>query len=132
MITALDSSIIIDVLIDDPKHASASEAALGRARQDGSLVLCETVLAEVVPVLGDEEAEAFLSDWEISFVPSSRASALMAGGLFRQYLKRGGKRNRVLADFMVGAHAKCFANRLLTRDRGYYRDYFKDLEIWNP
>lgn len=132
MITALDSSVILDVLVGDPEHGPASEAALGKARKEGSLILCETVLAEVVPVLADNDAESLLADWEVNFVPSSRESALMAGGLFRQYLRRGGKRNRVLADFLIGAHAKCFADRLLTRDRGYYRDYFKQLDVWNP
>lgn len=132
MITALDSSVILDVLIDDPKYRPSSEIALGRARQEGSLIVCETVLAEVVPVLGDSDVESFLSDWEIDFTPASLESALLAGAMFRQHLGRGGLGKRVLVDFLVGAHAKCFAGRLLTRHHSYYRDYFKDLVLWNP
>ena len=132
MITALDSSVLIDVLVDDAVHAEASEEALRRARQEGALILCETVLAEITPVLPEGDVEKLLSDWEISFVPSTLASALLAGELFRQFLRRGGKKGRVLADFLVGAHAQQCAQRLLTRDRGYYRDYFKTLKIWNP
>ena len=132
MITAVDSSVLLDVLTDDPEYADASEEALRRARQEGAMVLCETVLAEITPVLPPGEMENLLRDWELAFVPSSMKSALLAGNLLRQYLERGGKKGRVVADFLIGAHAQTSAGRLLTRDRGFYRDYFQQLEIWNP
>lgn len=74
----------------------------------------------------------FLSDWNLGFVPSSQASALLAGELFRTYLQRGGLRGRVVPDFLIAAHAQTHAQRLLARDRGYYRDYFTQLTLWNP
>jgi hypothetical protein len=74
----------------------------------------------------------FLSDWNLTFVPSSQASAILAGEMFRTYLQRGGKRNRVVPDFLVAAHAQTHAQRLLARDRGYYRDYFTQLKCWDP
>lgn len=132
MITAVDSSVIIDVLINHPKHADASSLALHQGRSQGSLIICETVLAEITPIMEQEQLESFLMDWEFSFIPSSRESALLAGSYFREHLRRGGKRERVLPDFLIGAHAQHFAQRLLTRDRGYFRDYFKKLIIWIP
>lgn len=132
MITAVDSSIILDVLVDHPEFADASSQALRQGRSQGSLILCETVLAEIAPAMAQEQLESFLKDWAFTFIPSSRESALLAGSLFREHLRRGGKRERVLPDFLIGAHAQFFAQRLLTRDRGYYRDYFKKLKIWNP
>jgi hypothetical protein len=35
-------------------------------------------------------------------------------------------------DFLVGAHALERADALLTRDRGFYRRYFKGLRIIEP
>ena len=52
--------------------------------------------------------------------------------MFRLYLDRGGRRGRIVPDFMIAAHAQKIANRLLAWDRGYYRDYFLDLNIWDP
>lgn len=48
------------------------------------------------------------------------------------YRKSGGSRERVIADFMIGAHALANADRLLTRDRGFYRKYFKQLRVLDP
>ena len=132
MVTAVDTSVLLDVLLNDPQHASASIAALRRGSVEGSLILCEIVLAELAPTLAPAEMPQFLSDWNLTFVPSSQSSAILAGEMFRTYLQRGGKRGRVLPDFLLAAHAQTHAQRLLARDRGYYRDYFKQLQLWDP
>ena len=106
--------------------------ALRRAAVEGSLILCEIVLAEVAPALPSADLPQFLSDWNLTFVPSSQSSAILAGEMFRIYLQRGGKRGRVVPDFLLAAHAQTHAQRLLARDRGYYRDYFKQLQLWDP
>jgi predicted nucleic acid-binding protein len=132
MVTAVDTSVLLDVLLNDPRHASHSIAALRQAAAEGSLIICETTLAEVTPALPAADVHRFLSDLSLAFVPSSQASATLAGEMFRAYLARGGKRGRVVPDFLIAAHAQVHGNRLLARDRGYYRDYFTDLALWEP
>ena len=132
MATAIDSSVLLDVLLADPQHAETSELALRKAAAAGGLIICEVVVAEIAPVLAGASIHEFLSDWQIKFVPSSLESAVLAGEMFRRYLERGGKRGRVVPDFLIAAHAQLHAEALLARDRGYYRDYFQKLNLREP
>ena len=133
MLTAVDSSVLLDVVTDSRSQADSSERALRRAAQEGGLVICECVLAEIRPVFANLQiVERFLTEWQLRFIPSSRESALLAGELFAAYLERGGREGRVIADFLIGAHAKLHADRLLARDRGYLRDYFSRLKLLIP
>lgn len=130
MISALDSSVILDVLTGDDRFADPSEALLRRAIAEGKLIVCECVLAEIGPAFKDDKTlREFLEDWQIEFVPSSRESAILAGLSFSRYLTRGGRAGRIVPDFLIGAHALLHADRLLARDRGYLRDYFARLKV---
>jgi predicted nucleic acid-binding protein len=129
MITAVDSSVLLDVLCDDPAYADQSGKALRRAMSEGRLIICECVLAEICPALSAPDLRDFLRDWHLDFVPSSEESAILAGEHFERYLHRGGRGGRVLPDFLIGAHAKVHSDRFLARDRGYLRDYFKGLRF---
>ena len=49
MLTAVDSSVLLDVIIDAPRQAQRSENALRKAAAEGGLIICECVLAEIRP-----------------------------------------------------------------------------------
>ena len=106
MITAIDSNILIDLLQDDPRFADASSAALRRSRNEGALVVCEVVWAETAAALGTPaEVRQNLDNAEIVFLAMSVEAAERAGTEWRQYRRRGGARTRLVADFLIGAHA---------------------------
>lgn len=133
MRTAIDSSVLLDVLVNDARFADAAEASLRSAARAGSLIVCECVLAEVRPALSESEVDEFLNDLGVTFVPSTRESALLAGTMMQTYLARRATQGaRVVADFLIGAHALVLADCLLARDRGFYRDYFKNLRVLSP
>jgi hypothetical protein len=39
---------------------------------------------------------------------------------------------RTTADFLIGAHALLQCSALITRDAGFFRDYFKGLKVIVP
>ncbi len=133
MITAVDSSVILDVLAGTGNFAGVSEGALKAADGEGKLIICEYVLAEIYPSINNEDMfREFLSDWKLVYVPSSKESALLAGKYFALYLSRGGPKKQIIPDFLIGAHAFYHGDRILARDRGYLREYFDGLQVWDP
>jgi predicted nucleic acid-binding protein len=134
MITAVDSSVILDVLTGDPGNATTSLAALRKASHEGRLIVSESVIAEVRPAFESNALfEEFLGDWGLEFMPSTLHSSIRAGEMLRQMLARKKRQEgRILPDFLIGAHALEHADRLLARDRGFLRDYFTELALWDP
>lgn len=133
MNSALDTSVILDVLVGGGAFFDESMQVIRRIQREGSLIVCECVVAELLPALGSrEDLLAVMLDWQIHFVPQSRESAVLAGEHFSRYVDRGGVEKQVLPDFLIGAHARIHADRLVARDRGYLRDYFRELVVLDP
>ena len=133
MITALDTNVLLDIFGADERYGEVSAATLRSCSAEGRLVACEVVWAELGSVFpGPGDTTAALSQLEVDFDPIEQETALAAGQAWREYRRRGGARTRLVVDFLVGAHAARQADRLATRDRGFYRSYFADLEIVDP
>ena len=133
MITAIDTSVLVDGVGADPRFGAASASALRLCLNQGAVVANEVVWGETRAAFGaDDEFLQAMQTAGISFLPASQKTATLAGVTWRKYRASGGQRIRVIADFLIGAHAVTQCDRLLTRDRGYYRKYFGRLVIVNP
>ena len=131
MITAVDTNVILDIAVDDPVHASSSERLLVRALESGALVISEVAYAELAPQYDSREAlDIALGGLEIRIAESGGDIAWLAGRKWKEYRDAGGTRQRLLADFLIGAHAMLRADCLLTRDRGFFATYFPELRIF--
>lgn len=116
-----------------PRRAASAARAIESGRDDGPIVLPPVVWAEVRALFPDDAAmEAAIADAGLEFDPGDRAVATRAGALWSEYRRRGGPRTRVVADFLIAAHALERGARLVTRDRGFYRGYFTGLEVVDP
>ncbi len=94
---------------------------------------CDVVWAEVTSWFSSAEAaDDAMRNLEVGFAALDPEVALAAGQTWRVYRRAGGRRERVVADFLIGTHASLRADRLLTRDRGFYRIYFKRLPVIDP
>ena len=130
---ATDSSVLIDLVAGDDEACNSAAEAVRQALHIGPVVLCEVALAEVCTALkGGADVLQYLEELGIQYSAMEPKSALRAGEMQRRYRQRGGNRSRTVADFLIGAHAMMQCNALITRDEGFYRDYFKGLRVITP
>jgi predicted nucleic acid-binding protein len=133
LITAIDTNVLLDVFGADAKFGEASARALRRCLAEGAIVACEAVWVEAAAAFSAaapfEEAMKTLG---VGFSSVNERTVVAAARAWRGYRARGGRRERVVADFLIGAHAMEQCDRLLSRDRGFYRESFKGLKLLDP
>lgn len=136
MRTALDTNVLSSIWSGEPSE-QAIRIAIHEAAAVGGLVLCPAVYGELraYPGVTQEFLDNFLAKTRI-VVDSELDSAVwrLAAERFAQYAERrrqskGGIPKRLLADFIVGAHASLRADRLMTLDRERYEREFSELRI---
>ena len=136
---AIDTSVLIDLLGEDVR-ADAAELSVRDALAHGPVVLCDVVVSEITAGLGHgAEIMDVVEEMGMSYLPVELKSAIRAGEMQRRYkqrLRTLGKTSpalqRTVPDFIVGAHALLQCSALITRDAGFFRDYFKGLKVIVP
>jgi predicted nucleic acid-binding protein len=129
----VDSSVLLDVLTDDPTWSAWSAANLASLADQVPLVINPVVYAEVsVRFERVEDVEHALSERWLRKEALPWEAAFLAAKAFVRYRRAGGAARSPLPDFFIGAHAAIRGYRLLTRDPRRHRRAFPRLVLVTP
>ncbi|MBN2186287.1 MAG: PIN domain-containing protein [Dehalococcoidia bacterium] len=154
MISSVDTNILLDILLPDPKFFDFSRDLLEHAMLKGKVIISEVVYAELCAQFSDKgDLDAFLGDLGITIQSSDQTALWRASRAWLHYTRGRGdelecpvcghrsvikcqecgeiisSRQHIISDFLIGGHALSLAETLLTRDRGFYKAYFKELRV---
>ena len=134
MITAVDTNVLLDVLVADRRHGPRSREALKACMAEGGLVACPVVWCEVATFFPDPDAgRDALERLGLRYEALHVTDALEAARRWSAHRTEGAAGPRRIApDFLIGAHAMNRADRLLTRDRGFFAAAFAGLTVVDP
>lgn len=130
--TFVDSSVLLDVFTEDERWLEWSEAALREALATGPLVVNAIVVVEIAPRFSRIEALQASLPPRLLVEELPASAAFLAGHAHAAYRRAGGERTRILADFLIGAHAAVTHRSLLTRDPRRISQYLPGVELVTP
>jgi hypothetical protein len=135
--TALDTNVLVAYWGPDPSLNLAVQDALESAFGRGNVTVAAPVFAELVAgpgrtedfVNGFFEDTGIAIDWELGEEVWRSAGRAFRSCAERRRKHRDPGARRILADFLIGAHAAAHDYRLLTLDERLYRAAFPSLKI---
>jgi predicted nucleic acid-binding protein len=129
----IDTSVVLDLLLDDPRWGSWSQAQLETLSATEQLAINDIVYTEAS--IGFQEIDALdaaLASLGLQMAQMPREALFRAGKAFRKYKLRDGVKTGPLPDFFIGAHAAAEGWPLLTRDAARIRSYFPSVTLIAP
>jgi predicted nucleic acid-binding protein len=136
MTTAIDTNVISALWDAGDALYKKAQTALEEAQRSGGLAICGAVHAELAaPGRTEEFVDVFCEEagivveWELSEKVWRAAGAAFQGYAARRRKRRDAMARRILADFLIGAHALVNGYKLLTLDAGIYEAAFPRLGI---
>ncbi len=128
----IDTSVLLDLLTDDPHWAAWSQTALAAASASGTIAINSVIYAEIaISFTSIDALEDTIDAFGIAFTEIPRSALFLASRAFLAYRRRGGPRTTILPDFLIGAHAAATGQALITRDLRR-RSHFPDLHAITP
>jgi predicted nucleic acid-binding protein len=136
---AVDTNVFSALLSGGAESAPEARFALENAQAAGVLVVSPAVYAEFTARRSPDYVDTFFSekgvevDWHLG-EEVWRTAGLRYGDYARARRRQKGDSGprRILADFLIGAHALHFARALLTSDTRIYGTYFPELRVVSP
>ena len=129
----VDTNVLVDVLENDPEWADWSIGQLRAQAKVHRLAINPVIYSELSLAFSTFEAlDKTVEELGLALVEVPRPALFLAGKAFARYRRQGGSKNKVLVDFLIGAHAAVSRYSLLTRDTRRYSSYFADLTLIAP
>jgi len=154
MIVSVDTNILLDILLPDPKYKDTSLALLVHYMKAGRVIVSDIVYSELSSQFPMQALLTdFLNDTDIHLVGFKPESLWIAAKTWEKYSKTRDKslqcsccgrqelytcpschhiitsKQHILSDFLIAGHAVVESEALLTRDRGFYKTYFPELKV---
>lgn len=137
MTTSIDSNIIVALWWEPDSLNRAAAQLLVQARKNGRLIVSAPAFAELSgdPNRSETGLDEFFAETDILIDWSFEEEIWReAGRAYRGYVRRrrssaGATPRRILADFLIGAHALVRGFPLLTLDKRLYVAAFPKLKI---
>jgi predicted nucleic acid-binding protein len=129
----VDSSVILDVFLDDPQWGDWSEGMLAKLSRTSALLINTIIYTEIsIGFERIEELEKAVFECGFKMAAIPKEALFLAGKAYVRYKKRKGKRVAPLPDFLIGAHAAVEGLELVTRDVRRIKTYFPGVKIISP
>ena len=129
----VDSNIVLDVFLNDPKWADWSESKLDEYDQLGILYINSIVYSEIsIGFKRIENLESAIAKAGLQMLQIPKEALFLAGKAYLKYKKRKGKKRTPLPDFFIGAQAAVQNLDLVTRDVSRYQSYFPTVKLITP
>ncbi len=152
MTAAIDTGVMLDILLNDEKHYTASKTLL---EEHSPLIISPLVYSELLAQFirkfgkpADFELNNCLKELGITVVNFSLQDMVVCAEAWQEFSKKQQEiacrkcghvhtfsckkcnhelswRNHIQTDFLIGSHAQNHADILLARDKGFYKKYFK-------
>lgn len=129
----VDSNIVIELLHGNGDRAERIFEAYVELRAVGFAAINPVIFAECAS--GSPSRDSFenrLAELRLAVEPLSNSDAFRAGHAFREYRRKGGPRQAILPDFLIGAQASMHGWPILTRDPKRFSSYFPEVELIDP
>jgi predicted nucleic acid-binding protein len=129
----VDSNIILDVFLNDPKWADWSESKLDEYDQLGLLYINSIIYSEIsIGFNRIEDLESAIAGAGFQMLEIPKEALFLAGKAYLKYRKRKGTKRTPLPDFYIGAQAAVQNLDLITRDVSRYQSYFPTVKLITP
>lgn len=129
----VDSSVILDVFLNDLKWADWSELKLEECSDHTSLYINSIIYSEIsigFELIEDLEFAISKAGFQLLEIP--KEALFLAGKAYSKYKRKNGVKSTPLPDFFIGAQAAVLDLELLTRDVSRYQSYFPTVKLIAP